>query len=278
MGERGMNSFSLDLKSWVGRCLRTLRLMPQQRIPCVYGWEGDYRSWEEAKMCSGGYDQRHIMSQTLSAVKAVRNGLAAYERDSVVFAKPEYNWPLVACLMHVAARNKGRLSVLDFGGAFGSSYFQNKLWFDGLRELRWNIVEQPHYVEVGVKELQDAQLKFFQGIDMAAKSNPNVVLLSGVLAYLQNPYEMLKQAQALACGHIIIDRTGFTLDATDRLTIQRVPPFIYEATYPCWFLSRERFMSTMTPAYELIAEFSGADEANIPSEYKGFLFRKTRLP
>ena len=67
-----------------------------------------------------------ILDKVLAATLKVKQGQAVFERDSVLFDEIEYSWPLLAGLMWAAASNGGKLNVLDFGGALGSSYYQNR--------------------------------------------------------------------------------------------------------------------------------------------------------
>ena len=91
----------------------------------------------------------------------VKRGEAVFERDSVIFDKVQYAWPVTAGLMWVAARNGGRLSVLDFGGSLGSSYFQNREFLAYLPNVRWSVIEQAHFVKAGRKHIQDERLVFY---------------------------------------------------------------------------------------------------------------------
>jgi putative methyltransferase (TIGR04325 family) len=54
---------------------------------------------------------------------------------------------------------------------------------------------------------------------------------------------------------IIVDRTYFCERAKPMLTIQRVPPSIYPASYPAWFLNEKEFHRKFFPDYELLADF-----------------------
>jgi len=56
---------------------------------------------------------------------------------------------------------------------------------------------------------------------------------------------------------ILVDRTLFHDQTADRLTVQRVPPAIYEASYPCWVFGRSRYLRFMERNYRLVAEFEG---------------------
>jgi len=203
-------------------------------------WEGDYPNWQSAVVASDGYEHEAIFLKIRGAARAVRDGQALWERDSVLFYREEYRWPLLSGLMMIAAQNHGSLNVLDFGGALGSTYRQHQILLDTIHRLSWNIVEQPHVVHCGQKEFTTDTLKFWPSIqECAADSQPDVILFSGVLQYLEEPYAILEQAILLRPKAFIIDRTPFTLEG-ERITVQYVSPEIYPASYPCRWLDRSR--------------------------------------
>src|SRR5712691_6915719 len=92
-------------------------------------FSGTYESWEAALRDSTGYDAPAIVEKTREALLKVKNGSAAFERDSVLFEKPDYPFPIIAATLKQALASDGRLSVLDFGGSLGSSYFQCRSFF-----------------------------------------------------------------------------------------------------------------------------------------------------
>lgn len=226
----------------------------------AYGLSGDYRNWDEAMAASTGYDSGIILEKTRTALLKVKNGEAAYERDSVLFDEIQYAWPLLAGLMWVAARCGGRLNVLDFGGSLGSTYFQNRIFLSVLPGVRWNIVEQPSHVGIGKAYFEDDHLRFYASItDCLAATQPNIVLLSSVLQYLERPYTVFDQIQELSCDHVIIDRTPYWAGPTDRLCVQTVPPSIYPASYPSWIFSRSQFHAHIHKDWEIMVTFDNPD-------------------
>jgi putative methyltransferase (TIGR04325 family) len=77
--------------------------------------------------------------------------------------------------------DKGRLTVLDFGGSLGSTYFQNRKFLNFIGDLSWNIVEQPHFVKTGRLYFQNEILHFYYDVEECVKKeNPNVLILSSV--------------------------------------------------------------------------------------------------
>jgi putative methyltransferase (TIGR04325 family) len=239
-----------------------------------YGWRGNYKTWSEAQKKTSGYASPNILEKVKQATLKVKNGNAVFERDSVIFNKIEYSYPVLSALMWIAAQNKGKLNILDFGGSLGSSYYQNKQFSDSLPELNWCIVEQTNFVQEGLQNFSDEKLHFYYTIDEClSKNNIDIILLSSVLQYIEKPYELLEQIKSKRIKYILIDRTPF-IKGKDRITIQKVHPKIYKAKYPCWFFNESKFINSIINDYNIIMEFDALDRANIQSTFKGFLFNK----
>jgi len=240
-------------------------------------FEGDYSTWKEAASKCTGYDAQLILAKVLKASLKVKNGEAAFERDSVLFDKIEYAWPVTAGLMWAAAQSSGNLNVLDFGGALGSSYFQNRAFLKDLSKVRWSVIEQEHYVSKGCENIQDETLKFYSSIDgCLAENQPNVVLLSSVLQYLPNPWELLRTLLAMKVEYLIIDRTPFLNSGiSSTIKIQSVPESIYSASYPCWFFEMAHMRNLLVNAgYKEIETFESLDKLSPLATWRGFIFKK----
>jgi putative methyltransferase (TIGR04325 family) len=237
-----------------------------------YGWSGDYPTWEAAKAASSGYDSSLIINKVLEATLKVKEGKYPYERDSVLFDHIEYEWPLLAALMWVAAQNKGELNVLDFGGSLGSTYWQNRKFLESLSGLKWNIIEQSQYVEAGKKNLENDVLQFYPDIESCLASNtPNLILISSVLNYLKNPFSMLSSLANLNIGYMILERVPFINHGRNLLTVQRVPPKIYEASYPAWFFDRQKFFNFIEVTHNVLEVYDCNMKLSFPSQLQGLI-------
>ncbi|MBK8640420.1 MAG: methyltransferase, TIGR04325 family [Chromatiaceae bacterium] len=235
---------------------------------------GDCPSWEAAVADSTGYDAAVILERTRAALSRVKQGEAVYERDSVLFDEIHYAWPLLAGLTWAAARHGGKLVVLDFGGSLGSTWFQNRDLLRRLPSVRWNVVEQPAYVAVGQREFADETLRFYPSVRACvAEQAPNVIVLSGVLQYLEQPYDLLDELQQLTTADLIIDRTPFWAGSFDRLCVQHVPPEIYPASYPSWLFAEMRFRSILSLHWDELAGFDCPDRlpGPVPFAYRGLI-------
>jgi putative methyltransferase (TIGR04325 family) len=239
-------------------------------------FEGPFESWEAAAAKSTGYDADDILLRVLKATLTVKRGEAAFERDSVVFDDIDYRWPVTAGLMWAAARSNGKLDVLDFGGSLGTVYFQHARLLSALADVRWNIVEQPHFARAGRAELQDERLRFYDSIGECLKeASPNVVLISAVLQYLADPAPVIAELRAVGAPVVIVDKTFVNTSTRHRVYVQHVPARIYPASYPVQSLSESALIENFSPTYRLECAFDSADApplVQIGSHFKGFLF------
>jgi putative methyltransferase (TIGR04325 family) len=238
-----------------------------------YGFHGDYSSWEDARSHSYGYNHEAILSKVKKAALRVKNGEAAYEQDSVLHMEPAYSWPILASLMRVASLNHNRLHVLDFGGSLGSSYYQHRGFLGALSELRWAIVEQENFVRCGKAGFEDAHLHFYYDLATCVRQEDvQVILLSSVLPYLEKPYDLLREILSLNIRHVIIDRHPLLPSSgRDRLTVQKVRPSTYRASYPAWFFSKHQFLQFISERYQIVASFDCPLWSNLRCEWKGFV-------
>ncbi len=223
-------------------------------------YRGDYPDFAAAKAESTGYEAGVILERTRAALQKVLRGEAAYERDAVTFDRLDLPFPLLALLLRAAAENSGRLSVLDFGGALGSTYYQCRSFLANLPQLEWSIVEQPAHVACGEREFADVHLRFYPTIEACHQARrPNVLLMSGVLQCLPEPWTLLRSAAAQGFSWIILDRLPLIPAGRDRLTVETVSPRIYAASYPAWFFSRSRLRENLPPGWEIETEFDALD-------------------
>ncbi|WP_234733538.1 methyltransferase, TIGR04325 family [Tellurirhabdus bombi] len=231
-------------------------LRRKKRNKPEYGWFGRYSSWQDASAVADGYEKENILEKTKEALLKVKRREAVYERDSVLFDKKEYPFPLISFLLHTALQKEAPLHILDFGGSLGSTYFQVKEFLTPRVCASWSIVEQEHYIACGQALFEDEVLKFFHSIDECLAAYPvDLIILSSVVQYLPDPHRFLDSLTAHGFEAILFDRTAFVKESKDRLTVQKVWPNIYEASYPTWFFNEVGFLKHFAREYEIKAEF-----------------------
>ena len=253
-------------------CYRSLR-----RTGIVF--RGSYQTWEDACKHAKGYDADNILRRVRGATLKVRQGEAIAERDSVLFETPQYPFPLIATLLRAAQESQGNLTVLDYGGALGSSYYQCRDFLHGLKTLRWCIVEQPKFVACGQREFQNDTLYFYESVEASiAEAHPQVVLLSGVLQYLAKPVQLLNQLVAIGAAFIVIDRTPIVVCGQQVISVQHVPETINGSSYPVWLFNEEHLKSPFRGKYDELAVFDAVDgqlgHGALKARFKGFIYRQ----
>lgn len=235
-------------------------------------WKGDYASWDDAVKACEGYDAGAIIETVAAAARAVRDGKASYERDGMLFYTRDYNWQLLYLLQR-AAHNKTELTVLDFGGALASQYYQNKALFPTVR-ITWVIVEQPKFVEIGKSEFENDSLKFEHSLEEAfQKYKADVCLFSSVLHYLSKPEYFTAAVNAARVPYVYIDRTAFS--SREQIAVQHITRYVYEGSYPTRFFE-EGSIPGFFPDYSVLASFQSEQEPEIQlngvkAYWKGFI-------
>lgn len=240
---------------------------------------GNYKNWGDANANCQGYDSQIILEKVFLGVMETHSSPDLIERDSVVMSSMDISWPTLAGLLMSAARNKGELNVLDFGGSLGSSYFQYKKFIQSLELVRWRVVEQSAFAAKGKTHFSDGILSFHEDIGSCILSgSPNVILLSSVLQYLENPVEILESLLALDVDLIILDRTPFLVDDrdVDLIKIQKVPKLIYPASYPCRLFSERKLMSIFHKYnYTKLEQYDSIDNLSDLAIWSGCIFVKS---
>lgn len=245
-----------------------------------YGWHGNFKNWEEAQKHTTGYNADTILKRVSDSAMKVKSGQAVYERDAIVYKNIEIAFPLLSTLLWIATQNNNRLSVLDYGGSLGTSYRQNLPFLKNLNYLEWRIVEQKMFAEEGQKRFQDDILSFHFDLEECLKSfnePPQLIMFSSSLPYLEEPYKILSEVKRSGVPYLFIDRTAFIEGPADRLTVQRVPPAFYDASYPAWFFSKEKMYKFLLEDYDELFDFKSGQVLNLglqEIEYTGSLFKK----
>lgn len=221
---------------------------------CKNAWScaGSYSSFTEASQHAVGYDAPQIIQKVLESTRKVQAREAVFERDSVLFYHEEYNYNILLPLYRIALE-KGRLHVLDFGGALGSTFRQHlKLLKPSIQDLSWNIVEQQSFLEAAKLINCEEGLHFFDSIEKTLESaSIDVVLFSSVLQYLENPQEIIEKIKSIP--YIIIDiHPEFLTREKPLFTVQNVSEPIYNASYPLKIWGKGELLTMFSEHYELI--------------------------
>jgi len=233
-----------------------------------------FATWEEAKKASEGYDADSVIEKVRNSAKLVFEGKAVYERDSVIFNEINYSYPLLASLLFAAA-NSDSLRVIDFGGALGTTFQQNRRFLTKLKNnCEWRIVEQDKFVDIGKKEFTNKNISFYSTIEDAAKNGIDAILFGGSICYVPNPYNYLTKAIEVKAPFIIFDRTPISKEDKDTFAVQHCHPSIYKASLPVRNFGYNNLIKTFEQDYDLIEEWVCDLQVDSHTTAMGFVFKR----
>lgn len=233
-----------------------------------------------ARRADGGYSAEVVLQSVVTAAREVKAGRGAYERDGVVFDEIQYYWPALTGILLGAAKSRGEVRIVDFGGSLGTAYFQNQKFLDLLPDISWTVVEQPGLVSVGSTEFATDRLRFAASLEEAASCRPvDVILCSAALQYVQASRELLSQFAQTTAEFLVLDRVLIHDGDSDLLTLQIVPDWIYNASYPCWVFSRSQLLSQLAESWVVVEEIPALETRTVTESgraiyWTGFVLHK----
>ena len=262
----------LERFSMKGKILKNVSGYLKWEISRRRSFKFGMRDWKSAQSMSVGYDDPIILERVRVATLLIQDGFEGFHRDGILFSGKKKEQEFLDALNLILV-SQTELNVLDFGGDLGSLYFQHKEELDNLQlKIRWNIVEQINYVNLGKQSIKDPRLHFYTDIAELVKDTGkklDIIILRGVLSYLENCWEVLQELVSLDATVIFVDRTPFTNKKNDDFGIQLISDAIYDTSYPIRNLSKSLFQEIVLPAYQVVNEWSCEIQPDAKSEYRG---------
>jgi putative methyltransferase (TIGR04325 family) len=239
-------------------------------------FEFGFGSWAEAQASSTGYDFPAIADRVLRATQKVIAGEAAFERDGTNFDEIQYSYPALAGLCRAAA--SGSMRVLDFGGALGGTYLAHREVLPP--DTEWAVVEQATYVDLAQEFLNIEELNFYQSLEeCSGQFHPNVVLLSGVIQYMEDPFDVLDAIVAVdSVEWIVFDRVSCSDSGSNEIALQRVRPPLGDSSYPVWFFDERELVDHMQHEFSLLFGFDSFERWTVGRrtlQNRGWVFRRS---
>lgn len=214
-------------------------------------YAGDYPSFDVALQESEGYLADNIVSAMVAAFQKVdRECVALEERTQQLLA--------------AFGTLPGPLRVLDVGGAGGHYYFPLSKHLP--YPIEWTVLETEPMVRA-FSALGPSPIRY-----VTEPTDADAILFSGSLQYMRDPYQSLANLAGRA-RYLIFNRLPL-IDDRDRLTIQHVRDY-YISSYPAWFLSRRKFLETLSKIgricmhWPMHSEYGMLDGERVP--YSGLL-------
>lgn len=113
------------------------------------------------------------------------------------------------------------ISILDFGGACGTHYFEVRRIIPGNISIKWYVVETAQMMKSAMeRKLNNYELIFVSSID-DVKSDIDFIHSSSALQYVPDPYGFLNSLIAVKAKWIFFNRMMFNENDRDFVTVQK---------------------------------------------------------
>jgi len=185
---------------------------------------------------------------------------------------------------------KKKLNIVDFGGACGLHFFETKTFFKDFLNVDWIVVETAQMI----KSAKEAGIKndglFFESDFSNTGKRSDLLFSSGVLQYVENPYELLCEMIKLEPLYILLNRMSLNEKDYEIVTVQKSrlsengPGELPEGyadkivKYPQTNISINKFLNIIQSDYNVEWEFDDDSGVHkIPEENiigKGYLFKR----
>jgi putative methyltransferase (TIGR04325 family) len=239
----------------------------RQNDPHVQGWnvasilEAYLAKWPEFAKSLGGSRPFDLSPEAIAGAKpslSTHNLLMSY-----------------AYALSLASRQKGALSMLDWGGGIGHYYLISRALFADL-QIDYHCHDLPILADYGRGFFPDAH---FYTDDTLPARQFDFVLASSSLQYSQDWMATLESLAQHTAHYLFVTRLPIVHTVPSYVLLQRAYRYGYNTEYLGWCLNRGEFLKCagalgLTLAREFIVEAAPGIE-NVPEqfEYRGFLFR-----
>lgn len=236
-------------------------------LPVSLKSRGDYINFNHALThCKNqSYENEDLVNiiyeKTLLWKKKLQN------EDKIIL---DYNNLQILSSILIASTNNN-INLLDFGGSFGTHYFLLKYFLNKINKnllFSWNIIENSTIVRKS-KILSTQDLKFFNSINEINYSDNvfDLVIISGVLQYLPEPFKYLDEIINTKSKYILINRIPLFDNNKSKIAVQHsnlsmngpgeLPPGIKDIRikYPIHLLPKSLILEYLSANYVLITTF-----------------------
>lgn len=248
-------------------------------------WEYMPAGWRTVDVRINGWNVNSIAEQQVARWPAYVESLSGAQplginhEGNIGEANLEAHNTLItyAYVLALAAHNKQRLSLLDFGSGVGHYYLLSQAVMPDVH-IEYYCQDLPLLCRAG-REISP-QICFFEEHDACFGRSYDLVLASSSLWYEEDWQTTLKKLVASTGKYLYIARMIFVERANSFVVVQRPYASGYDTAYLCWVLNRYEFLEYLGKCgLILVREFLMGPTPHIhlapeQGHLRGFLFRR----
>ena len=222
------------------------------------------KNWESAVSRSSGYQS----PQTINTIEG-SDPVIKKTTTQLNFLGSRYLQVASAILSGLnpeKLKSETTIRVLDIGGGFGEYFFLLQQNLPNLK-FEWLILETP-----ALRELAKSKHADSSGISWTDALNDSsqtfdIVLLSGVIQYVEKPFELIETSMQKA-PLLIFNRLPLSTNPHNLVCIQRPGLLETKGSYPVHILSERLFMSYLLARGHIMSRW------HVPEDVAVVRFRK----
>lgn len=260
------------------------RALDRRRSSGHLEWEYRPGGWPDNDPTIHGWDAESVLTTQLTRWPAfVRSveGSAPFGLSNEAAGPTEGDYGTHNTVMSFgyvlarAARGRGRLSMLDWGGGIGHYCVYTRALLPEV-ELEYHCRDLSLLTAAGRQVLPDAT--FHETDETALARTYDLVLASSSLHYSRDWRGTLAMLASVTDHYLYVTRQPFVETAPSFVVVQRPYRYGYMTEYPGWFLNRGEFLAEAGAlGLELLREFLIAERPVVrgapeQADYRGFLF------
>ena len=215
------------------------------------------KSWSDATSRSSGYQSPQTINSLVGSdpVDELNQGIESHVGS-------RFQQIASAFLEGIAAvQHQSMVRVLDIGGGLGEYFFLFEKMVPSL-ELQWTIIETPVVCELARSTTPTrANLSWINRLD-DAEGHFDIALMSGVIQYVERPYELLNKGIEKS-DFLILNRCPITHSQRRVVCIQRPGFFESKGSYPVHMLSETELISYLEARGEILTRWMVPEDVAI---------------
>jgi putative methyltransferase (TIGR04325 family) len=207
------------------------------------------KSWGDATSRSSGYQSPQTINSLIGS-----DPVSEQNHVSENLIGSRFQQVASAFLEGVAsAQLQTTIRVLDIGGGLGEYFFLLEKIVPSLT-VHWTIVETSAVCELAIRTVPaQTNLVWTDSVDHV-EGNFDIVLMSSVIQYVENPYELLNIGIEKS-NFLILNRCPLTTSKTGVVCIQRPGFFESKGSYPVHMLSETELISHLRSRGEILSRW-----------------------